>query len=138
MRNKTFVIVDDDSDDVQLFKEALNQVNSAVVCCHCENGQSLFDLLKSGIRPDVIFLDVNMPVIDGWECLRLLKLHDEYAAFPVIIYSTASVDRQTQKALSLGAVAFISKPSTFVEIKQMLELVCGGLDGELSKSLQHL
>src|ERR1700755_3350869 len=89
---RKFLLADDDADDADLFCEALTNVKPPVVCTTVENGFKLFETLaKTGNdRPDVIFLDINMPIMDGWECLKRLNSDSHYKHIPAIMYSTSS------------------------------------------------
>lgn len=122
---KKFLIVDDDSDDSTLFTEALTAVEPSIVCYSATDGSEALEKLKDSKieQPDIIFLDLNMPGMNGWECLTKLKAEDRYRSIPVIIHTTSarSVDRELAK--DLGAICFITKSYDFKKIKRMLEIV---------------
>lgn len=89
-----------------------------------EDGQQAINALAgSSIRPNMIFLDINMPVMNGWELLKKLKADDRYVDIPVIIYSTSSSQRDKKIAFDLGAMCFVTKPESMQLIKAMLETV---------------
>ena len=71
---KRFLLIDDDRDDRELFVEALAEIDDAILCDLAEDGREAINKLESKTfaRPNVIFLDVNMPVMSGWECLLQL------------------------------------------------------------------
>ena len=119
------LVVDDDTDDCDLFTEALADVKAATVCYSAgDGGEAIQKLTENEIeRPDIIFLDINMPVMDGWECLSKLKSTDSLKDIPVIMHTTSSsrIDRDT--ARKLGALCFITKHSDFKILKRMLEIV---------------
>jgi CheY-like chemotaxis protein len=120
MEKFIFLIADDDDDDRQLFCEALENVDPQVECyCACD-GEDVFRVLKNQRQPDVIFLDINMPVMDGWQCLQLLRKDDRYKNTLIFIYSTSNLVFDMNKALELGATAFITKPSSFKKIESTL------------------
>jgi CheY-like chemotaxis protein len=119
-----FLLADDDADDWDLFCEALATIDPVIKCITVENGHQLFDLLLTGTeRPDVIFLDINMPVMNGWDCLKKLKDNPGLKTIPTIIYSTSSARQDVEKAYSLGALAFLSKPENFQELAEILKTV---------------
>ena len=68
---KTLMIVDDDSDDRDFFSRALNKIDSSAECLFAVNGEDALKILRNGIKrlPDFIFLDLNMPRMDGKTCL---------------------------------------------------------------------
>lgn len=120
-----FLLADDDADDADLFCEALHRIAAVMKCYKVENGQQVFRFLSEGstITPDVIFLDINMPVMDGWECLKKLKDNLNFRSIPTIIYSTSSAKRDIDLAYRLGASLFVTKPEDFNELCKILEIV---------------
>jgi CheY-like chemotaxis protein len=130
---KAVLMVDDDVDDRDLFCEALLEVDSSLQCIHASSGEQAFTLLTaSGARlPDIIFLDLNMPRLNGLQCLQVLKQDKALAHIPVVIYSTSWQEKDRLEAERCGAAAFITKPSAFKEICQsiagVLELIRGSV-----------
>lgn len=118
--NKRFLLIDDDRDDRELFAEALEEVSPNIGCRCVSNWEKACEVLRAG-HTDLIFIDINLPLISGWECLRMLKESEEYKHIPVIIYSTSSHEQDIAMAKALGAVELITKPSDFTELKAMLE-----------------
>jgi CheY-like chemotaxis protein len=118
-----FLLIDDDADDSDLFREALEEIDSDVVL-HCAgNGEEALKRLKEIPSPALIFLDINMPRMNGWECLKRMKQSPEYAAIPVIMYSTSSNQREVDIAIDLGALSFFTKPHSYSELKNMMNMV---------------
>jgi CheY-like chemotaxis protein len=122
---KKFLIVDDDMDDRDMFCEALGEVISDSICYNATNGRrAMMALDEAEIDiPDLIFLDINMPVMNGWQFLTKLKEANAYQNIPVIMYSTSSYPEDIEKAQHLGAICFFSKPANFKALKQNLALV---------------
>jgi CheY-like chemotaxis protein len=120
--SKFFLLADDDSDDAELFKEALNSVNSSVHFEHVDDGHGVFKFLSNvnNRKPDIIFLDLNMPAMSGWQCLSKLKNDIYFKDIPVIMYSTSSHQRDKEIALELGALGFLTKPSDYKSLQKML------------------
>ena len=135
MVNTVILLADDDADDVAIFHEALDRVAPRVEFHTAENGFKLFDMLLRH-KPDVIFLDINMPKMDGWECLTKLKNDAVYGSIPVIVYSTSSAKKDIKKAYSLGAFLFITKPEDFAELLKILQVVATGLEDDPIKRLK--
>jgi CheY-like chemotaxis protein len=128
--------VDDDADDADIFCEALCRIAASMKCMTAENGLKLFEILSED-RPDVIFLDINMPKLSGWETLRKLKDDTEYNNIPVIMYSTSSSRKDIEIAYGLGARLFITKPEDFRELSKILEIVATGLGEEQISRLKE-
>src|SRR5262249_16873073 len=98
------MIIDDDDDDRELFKEALYEISPEITCLKALDGVDALQMLSGGEHlPDIIFLDLNMPQINGRECLQILKQHDQLKDIPVIIYSTSKTEENVQQAMAAGA-----------------------------------
>lgn len=121
----SILLADDDLDDTELFSEAVHEIDPTVMFYSVTNGSEvLIDLQSSRIKsPNIIFLDINMPNVNGWECLKALKEDRQLASIPVIIYSTSSAPRDKQMAAELGALYFLTKPERFEELKSFLRFV---------------
>ena len=124
---RDILLVDDDLDDVDLFREALNEVDSLVNFHSAKNGLEALELLHSTqiITPDLIFLDINMPAMNGWRCLAELKNTPLLKQIPVIMYSTSAAKMDEQRAAGLGAKGIYQKPERFEDLKRLLKTVIG-------------
>ena len=113
--NRFFLLADDDRDDAELFSEALSTVNPSIKFHHVEDGQEVFQFLSTSKieKPDVIFLDLNMPAMSGWQCLAKLKNDTTLKNIPVIMYSTSSNPREKEIAIELGATGFCNQANGF-------------------------
>lgn len=122
---KKFFLIDDDSDDRELFSEALSAVDPSVVCLQAGDGEEALNKLDGMATdvPDIIFLDINLPAMTGWQCLDRLKTGEKSKKIPVIMYSTSSHLRDKNIARDMGALCLISKPSDYKEIKSVLASV---------------
>lgn len=126
LKNNIIMIVDDDDDDREFFCEALDKIDVDLKCLHVENGEKALQYLQDDeqIMPDYIFLDLNMPRLDGKECLVAIKKIDHLRKVPVIIYSTSNHPADKEQTLRLGANGFIHKHTEFTslckELKQWL------------------
>jgi CheY-like chemotaxis protein len=134
---KTILLVDDDSDDRQLFCEALECVDASVICYYATDGKEALDVLAKKETPQLIFLDINMPHMNGWQCLKAIKESEIYKHIPVLMYSTSSNQREVDMALNLGALCFFTKPDNFSELKNILEVVAENLHKNLLGAISH-
>ena len=125
MKTRTFFIVDDDIDDQDLFIEAVSEVDKSIRCMSASNCEEALDLLKNKKigMPDMIFLDLNMPRLNGKQCLAELKKEAHLAHIPVIIYSTSSEKRDIEETSRLGAAHFLTKPNKFEELCRAISFV---------------
>ena len=125
MRKKKLLLVDDDSDDMELFSEAVGEVDSSVLChCASDGVEALKKLSEATIEtPDLIFLDINMPEMNGWQFLERVKRNHMLKDIPVIIYSTSSQKSDLLQARTSGALCFVTKPANYGRLKKILEIV---------------
>jgi len=120
------VLTDDDSDDQDFFREALLEIDFPCTLDCCDNGLELLDYLadEKNTLPDLVFLDLNMPILSGIETLQQIRSIEQFSKIPVIaIYSTSSSPSDKEKSLLSGANAYITKPSQFSELKTVLKKV---------------
>ncbi|HEY9045943.1 MAG TPA: response regulator [Ohtaekwangia sp.] len=122
---KKILLVDDDQDDADLFCEALKDVNPAAICSWANDGSDLVKKIENNRidNPDLVFLDINMPQMNGWEVLDYLKKNDRFADVPVIMFSTTSSVYDGRKALDKGALCFYEKPTSFLDLKDFLRSI---------------
>ena len=126
MSDKKYIILaDDDSDDRMLFEEALNEINDNVKVLLSIDGVQLMEMLHeiSPLKPNIIFLDINMPKKNGFECLQQIRSSPLLKNTPVIMYSTCSQKDTVNKAFEGGANFFIRKPDNFASLKNTLKKV---------------
>ncbi|MCF2442330.1 response regulator [Dyadobacter sp. CY345] len=115
-------LADDDEDDTFLFKEALGQLPVPTELIIAENGMELMRKLgSSALVPDLIFLDMNMPVKNGLECLLELRSSTSYDATPVVILSTSIAGYLLEEAYNAGANLYIQKPTSFSNLVTILK-----------------
>jgi len=121
MGYKTIFHIDDDDDDIDFFATAVNQLSAAVSYFSFTNaGEALQKLLTGETPPDVIFLDLNMPVINGQEFLLRLKTIESLQDIPVIILSSSSDPYTIERLKTQGAIDFLTKPSGIKELINLL------------------
>ena len=118
------LFVDDDEDDFLLFREAVSSINPAISVSFigdCDKDPSKFPWLD----PDLIFLDLNMPGCNGFDCLKKFKESD-LKDVPVVIFTTTRNQAHIDQAYQCGATLFLSKPFSFSmltkTVQELLEL----------------
>lgn len=120
----TILYADDDPEDREIFCEALQQVVPSALCTFAIDGKEALEKLQnSGLNPDFIFLDINMPLMTGEDCLINLKKDERYVNTPVIIYSTTSDKEEMRRMIKLGAQDFLVKPPSFKIVKEQIQKV---------------
>ena len=110
---KRILLVDDDEDDQLYFRDAINELNHLLECDIANNGREALVQMEVPPPPDLIFLDLNMPVMNGYECLELLKKEDRYKHIPVVIFTTSKDPKDIDKVRKMGANLFFTKPTNF-------------------------
>jgi CheY-like chemotaxis protein len=137
-KSKLFFIVDDDADDQELFMEAISEIDKSIKCISASDCDEALDLLKNGkiALPDLIFLDLNMPRLNGKQCLAELKKQAHLCDIPVIIYSTSSEKSDIEETMQLGAAHFLTKPNKFKELCEALSFVVSR-DWSMRANLNH-
>ncbi|HYC85455.1 MAG TPA: response regulator [Chryseosolibacter sp.] len=121
------LLIDDDEDDRWLFSEAITRTLPAAECITIAGGVEALNLLRSGNSPlpHVIFLDLNMPGMDGLKCLEHMKGDPALRQIPVFVYSTSNFHRDIEQAYRHGAEQFIIKPSDFNHLCSLLKELLG-------------
>ncbi|SHH24361.1 Response regulator receiver domain-containing protein [Chryseolinea serpens] len=106
------MLIDDDQDDQEIFSMALEDINSDIQCVMASNGIAALEKLKAKkpLIPDYIFIDMNMPRMNGMECLQEIQKLDHLKDADVFMYSTSSDETMIEKSKALGAKDFIVKP----------------------------
>ncbi len=117
------LLADDDKDDCLFFQDALEELVLPTTFTAVHNGEQLMAhlLTQTEALPTVLFLDLNMPRKNGFECLVEIKKHDKLKTLPVVIYSTSSDTDTVDLMYKNGAQYYIQKPSDFTKLKQVLE-----------------
>ena len=124
LKYKKILLVDDDEDDRQIFREIVREVDPYAALDFAENGLDMIALLSKlsdTDLPGMIILDQNMPRMTGKESLIYLKENDRYKHIPTIVYSTYQVKDFYQECLQLGAEDVVAKPDTMQAYREMIE-----------------
>src|SRR5690606_37288921 len=121
----TILNVDDDLEDIEIFCEAVRDIDPSIICLVAKSAEEALQILNSDIElPQFIFLDINMPKIDGNVCLREIKNDKRLSSIPVIMYSThtRTSDLEIYKKLNAG---FLVKQTSYNELVAALKKVLG-------------
>jgi CheY-like chemotaxis protein len=131
-RKRTIMVVDDNSDIVAVIKTILEVKGFALQFAY--SGQEAFNLLGEQ-KPDLIFLDILMPAIDGLEVLTRLKGNPDTASIPVILLTSKADYKDVLEGYQTGANYYITKPFTKGQLLEGINLV---LDGDQGQSVGSL
>jgi CheY-like chemotaxis protein len=107
------MLIDDDPDDQLFFLDAMKLIRPDLQCELVSSCQEAFRALEKPPIPDYIFMDLNMPVMNGFDCLVYLKSQEKYRNIPVVIFTTSKNIQDISKTRQLGAKHFLTKPDDF-------------------------
>jgi two-component system cell cycle response regulator len=124
--DKFVMYVDDDLDDQEVFVAVLAEFDSHLKCILAKNGLEALDLLASTPTPIHIFTDVNMPMMDGFELVRMLKSTDSFTKVPITVISTAQLGSRANE-LKAFDVFYALKPRSYQEYRQLLATSLGDI-----------
>lgn len=119
------LLADDDIDDCDFFKDAIDEISGVCDLTILNNGVELMKFLVNppDTHPNVIFLDLNMPKKSGMECMAEIKASNALSHIPIIIYSTSLDHTVVNRLYELGAHHYIQKPAEFGCIKSVIKKV---------------
>jgi len=129
-QRRTILMADDDAEDCLLVRDALHETGRPCDLRFVRDGEELFDYLRQGGEyagggnspwPDLILLDLKMPRKDGRETIRDLKADPRYRRIPVVALTTSSAGDDVDFAYGVGVNAYITKPTTFRELVDILD-----------------
>jgi CheY-like chemotaxis protein len=109
------LLVEDDDTAMVVFRAAVDEADIRVEVRRVPDGEQALEFLRNPLnnRPDVVFLDLNMPKVDGWQVLLEMRADDSLCSIPAVVFSTSSSPKDKTRAFGLGARHFITTPSTF-------------------------
>ncbi|MEJ1237943.1 response regulator [Chryseolinea sp. T2] len=123
---KTIFVVDDDPDDLDIFSQAVREIDASIICIECADSMIAGHLLKTMILPDIAVLDINMPLCNGYELLKDIRSDSRLNDLPVVMLSTTMDDRSRNQLQDMGAQYMLTKPATFGEYVEMVRSIVKG------------
>lgn len=129
--DKSILIIEDNPDDALLTMRALKKLNFTNII-HVENGSEALEFLygdngkekKSQLNsPDLILLDLNLPVIDGFTLLKKIRSNEGTKNTPLIVLTSSGEEKDIKESYSLGANSYIRKPVDFIEFEKAALLI---------------
>ena len=119
-----FLIIEDSPTMRQLIRFALNRLPQAEVIEASDGVDGLKKLSSNEV--DLILTDINMPIMDGLKLVSLVRSNDSYRDIPIVIITTEGAEEDRERAMALGANAYITKPiqsaSLLKTVKDLLEI----------------
>ena len=126
MRNcKPILLVEDDRVDAETTHRALVELGVTNELIHKVNGEEALEYLRteSNIRPCAILLDLNMPKMNGFEFLEIVKRDEELKSIPIIILTASDADENVVRTFGLAAAGYVVKPADFQEFVDAMRIV---------------
>jgi CheY-like chemotaxis protein len=122
-KHLNLLLADDDTDDCVFFNDALGKLSLSTHLTAVHDGEQLMQVLTKEATelPHVLFLDLNMPRKNGFECLLEIKLNEKLKHLPVIIFSTSLEQEVVNLLYKNGAQYFIRKPSEFSQLEKIIQ-----------------
>jgi DNA-binding response OmpR family regulator len=119
------MVIDDDRDDQEIFQLCVDRLEKDIYCTLCDNGVEALSYLSinENYIPGYIFLDVNMPKMNGIDCLKELRRIDRLNGTIIFMYSTTSESSTLAEALKSGAKDFIIKPAKTADLVKRLSSI---------------
>ena len=119
------LLADDDRDDRELFEDALNETGVQAELTTVNDGQELIDHLKdpSIPDPDILFVDINMPVKSGDKAVAEIKADPDLKNIPTVMLSTSDTPDVVEKSFKAGADLYVQKPSSYRNFVKLLQNV---------------
>jgi len=130
------LLAEDDNDDYLFFAETLQTISPFYNVIRVKNGLDCITYLKNQPKPDLIFLDLNMPLKNGIECLKFIKDTENLAFIPVIIYSTSHYIKDIDCAFKNDAHYYIVKPSDQHQLHEVLCILFERLSQDKEKAVK--
>ena len=123
LKNVNVLLAEDDIDDCNFFEEALKELVLPTNLVVVHEGEQLMEQLTNSknVLPDVLFLDLNMPRKNGFECLTEIKKSNKLSQLPIIIFSTSLEPDVVNLLYNNGALYFIRKPVEFQKFKKIIQ-----------------
>lgn len=116
------LLVDDDIEEYEFMTSALQKLRVSADVFHVQQCEDVTAVIKKH-NPDMVFIDINMPSINGIDCLKSVRSHASFESLPIIIYSTSNNSSDIQESFKHKANLYVVKPNTFNKLTASLERV---------------
>lgn len=118
---KVCFFIDDDEDDRDFFCTAMQEIDPNMECLFAKDGTDAIDqLTNTTLVPDYIFIDMNMPLMDGRQCLAVINTIERLREVSIYIYSTSGSPKLVEEILAMGAKEFLIKPTSMNALEHLL------------------
>lgn len=116
------LVAEDDDDDYLIFSIAIKETSFTYLLKRAENGEVLLKCLNDEL-PDILFLDLLMPCMDGKQCLKEIRANKKYDSLPIIVYSSLNDLNSVEYCYREGSNLYVIKPNSINDLKSILERI---------------
>lgn len=120
---KPILLLEDDAIDVKTVMRAVKEINITNEIVLAGNGEEGLELLNKGTNPCIIFLDINMPRMNGIEFLKAIRADERYKHIPVIVMTTSREDEDKIESFRLGVAGYMIKPMDYVKFMEVMKAI---------------
>ena len=124
---KKILLLDDDPEDVDIIEMALKEADPEIELAVVWDGNALSMLINTKYSPDLILMDLNMPLKSGKECLIELKSSAKYSKIPIVMLSTTDDQIDIDYCKANGAINYFRKPTSFAGTVKLVRDLCNGI-----------
>jgi DNA-binding response OmpR family regulator len=117
-KKKVVLVIDDNPDLLDIVDAILT--DSGYIVAKSQSGESGIEVAKT-LHPDLILLDINMPKMDGWEVLRIIKEDERTKEIPVAMFSVRTDLKDKRMSFQKGAIDYIAKPFQYGKLTEKIE-----------------
>ena len=123
LANKTILLVEDNLINVEIIKGALEDFELEIIVA--ENGQVALDKLTQSNLPDIVLMDLMMPVMDGYEAIEKIRENSQWQALPILVITASKMSTTKELCFELGANDYLNKPVDIdILATRISKLVC--------------
>ena len=136
--NTNLFLAEDDDEDIKFFTDIISDISPDIQISVAKNGIELMNLLETEkLLPDFIFLDLNMPIKTGFECLKEIRSSEKWKAIKIVILTTSSQREQIKEVYKMGADLYLQKPNSYSTFRDTLSK-CLQMDWDSLKTILML
>jgi CheY-like chemotaxis protein len=119
---KHFFLIDDDEDELEIFMEALAKLQVPCKCTYAQSAEQALEILNY-LKPDVVFVDINMPRVNGFECAKKIRTKAGHEETHIVMYSNGANDVSLEEAHRWGATSCIKKTNSIADLVAAMQKV---------------
>ena len=119
---KHFFLIDDDEDELDIFMEALSKLQVPCKCTYAQSAEQALEILNY-LKPDVVFVDINMPRVNGFECAKKIRTKAGHAQTHIVMYSNGANEVSIEEAHRWGASSCIKKTNSIADLVAAMKKV---------------